>query len=406
MSLIQKYTIDVPQQELDLLQKKLELATLPDELEDSGWDYGAPLADIKRLVARWKSGYDWREHESRLNATLPQFTTDIDVDGFGTLNIHFVHQQSESKKAIPLLFCHGWPGHFLEVAKILPELVKGSTDVPAFHVVAPSLPNYGFSEGVKKRGFNIKHYSEVCHELMMKLGYTQYVTQGGDWGFYVTRYMGIHYPEHCRASHYNLYPSFPGIKNPIVAAKFYLQYLVFGLPKHIKQGLDKAYHTHSEGWGYFQEQSTKPQTIGYSQADSPVGLLAWIYEKLHDWTDSYPWSDDEVLTWVSLYSFSRAGPAAASRIYYETMKAGDHKGVCMYNSKTKVGVSRFPQEIFPFPTDWGHTLGPLVYEKEHDKGGHFAAYETPELIVSDLRAMFGKKGGAYASVQGKDGYQA
>lgn len=150
MAPIQEYKIAVPDSQLELLRKKLELTTFPDELEDAGWSYGAPLADVKRLHNQWLNKYDWRAHESKINQSLPQYTTDIDVDGFGSLKIHFVHQPSASSKAIPLLFCHGWPGHFLEVAKILPELVKGGNDYPAFHVVAPSLPNYAFSEGVKK----------------------------------------------------------------------------------------------------------------------------------------------------------------------------------------------------------------------------------------------------------------
>lgn len=149
MASIQPYQIHVPESALELLRKKLELSTFPDELDAAGWDYGAPLADVKRLTNHWLNNYNWRTHEEKLNQ-LPQFTTDINVDGFGTLNIHFIHQKSDVEKAIPLLFCHGWPGSFIEVSKIMPLLTKGGKDGPAFHVVAPSLPNYGFSEGVKK----------------------------------------------------------------------------------------------------------------------------------------------------------------------------------------------------------------------------------------------------------------
>ena len=376
----------------------------PDELEDSGWDYGAPLADIKRLVAYWKSGYDWRQHERRINSTLPQYTTDVEVDGFGTINVHFVHQESDAVNAIPLLFCHGWPGHFLEVSKILPDLVKGGKDAPAFHVVAPSLPNFGFSQGVSRRGFALQQYAEVCHKLMVKLGYGQYVTQGGDWGYAITRFMGRQYPHACHGSHVNMYPTLPYFKNPLLALEFYSQYFVFGLPKTAKEGLDRAKNFQDEGSGYFQEQSTKPQTIGYSQADSPVGLLAWIYEKLHEWTDAYPWTDDEVLTWVSIYFFSRAGPAAASRIYYEVYHKKGFETAARYNPGVKMGVSRFPREIVAFPTKWAHAIGPLVYQAEYEQGGHFAAFENPTAIVTDLRTMFGKGGGAFGVVEGKSGY--
>ena len=150
MASVRPFQISVPQEKLDLLQKKLSLTTLPDELDAAGWAYGAPLADIKRLVSRWQNGYSWREQEAKINAEMPQYVMPIDVDGFGSLNIHFVHQRSEVSNAIPLLFVHGWPGHFLEAAKVLPDLVKGGKNYPAFHVVAPSLPNFGFSDGIKQ----------------------------------------------------------------------------------------------------------------------------------------------------------------------------------------------------------------------------------------------------------------
>ncbi|KAL9060571.1 MAG: hypothetical protein Q9162_000522 [Coniocarpon cinnabarinum] len=174
MPSVQPYQIDIPQSQLDHVHKKLELTTLPDELDDAGWSYGAPLSNIKRLLAHWQNSYDWRQHEKRINDSLTQYTTDIDVDGFGTLNIHFVHHRSDVTNAIPLLFCHGWPGHFFEGSKIVSKLVQGGTNQPAFHVVMPSLPNFGFSEGVSKKGFGHSQYAEVCHKLMMRLGYDQY----------------------------------------------------------------------------------------------------------------------------------------------------------------------------------------------------------------------------------------
>ena len=149
MASIQPYKIAVPQEKLDILKKKLELASFPDELDDSEWDYGSPLADIKRLTALWKDGYDWRSAETKLNE-CPQFTTDIPIDGYETFKVHFIHRKSETKNAIPLIFVHGWPGSFDEVTKILPKLVEGGKDQPAFHVVAPSLVNFGFSQGTKK----------------------------------------------------------------------------------------------------------------------------------------------------------------------------------------------------------------------------------------------------------------
>ncbi len=174
MAPIEAYSISVSEDKIDLLHQKLALATFPDELDSAGWSYGAPLSDIKRLTTYWRNSYDWRAQESKLNKELPQYMTTINVDGFGSLKIHFVHQKSNVQNAIPLLFCHGWPGSFLEVSKILPELVEGGSHYPAFHVVAPSLPNYAFSEGVKTRGFGPRQYAEVCHRLMLALGYSQY----------------------------------------------------------------------------------------------------------------------------------------------------------------------------------------------------------------------------------------
>lgn len=174
-----------------------------------------------------------------------------------------------------------------------------------------------------------------------------------------------------------------------------------------KAGLERGQWFEKEGAGYFAEQSTKPQTIGYSMTDSPVGLLSWIYEKLHDWSDSYPWTDDEVLTWISIYYFSTAGPAASQRIYYEASHDGEGgmMGVISdYIPDVKLGIARFPKELVLQPKLWAQTLGPLVFESEHDSGGHFAAWEKPEAIVKDLRTMFGKEGGAWAVVKDKTGY--
>lgn len=238
---------------------------------------------------------------------------------------------------------------------------------------------------------------------MLALGYTEYVTQGGDWGSFITRAIGRAYPKHCKASHLNMTTaSFPKPNQPLL----FLQFMLTPFTPVERARLGRIQSHIDEGLGYFQIQSTKPQTIGYSQADSPIGLLAWIYEKLHIWTDGYPWTDDEILTWVSIYLLSRAGPAAASRIYYEAMK--DMKR-SLVETKTwlpdvKLGISYFPKEILNTPKLWAHTMGPVVFQNEHGKGGHFAAWEMPEMIVGDLRAMFGKSGGAYGVVKGRTGY--
>lgn len=179
MADIKPYTISIPASRVDDLKQRLALARFPDELDGAGWDMGAPLEDVKRLTKYWTEKYDWRSAEQELN-DLPHFITDIQCDGFESLAIHFIHQPSKVKNAIPLLFIHGWPGHFEEVIKILKPLGDGDgINSPAFHIVAPSLPNYGFSEGSKKRGFAQEQYAETLNKLMLKLGYKEYVTQGG-----------------------------------------------------------------------------------------------------------------------------------------------------------------------------------------------------------------------------------
>ncbi|KAK3316656.1 epoxide hydrolase [Apodospora peruviana] len=387
---IKPFKINIPNSDLARLKKKLELVEFPDELPVSdSWEYGVPITDMKRLVGYWREGYDWRQHEAELNR-MPQFTTSIDVDGFGPINIHFVHKRSKRKGAIPLIFCHGWPGSFIEIVKILPLLVDPSGDDPAFDVIAPSLPNFGFSEGPSKPGFGVHQYAESLHKLMLKLGYDKYVTQGGDWGFSVTRFMGIRYPGHCVASHLNyLWVNPPKLfKQPLL----YLQNLL-PYSKKEKEGLARTKWFYDQGYGYNVEQSTRPATIGFALEDSPVALLAWIYEKLHDWTDSYPWSDDEILTWISIYLFSDAGPAASARIYYETTHPS-HCEHLEYNPKVKLGLSTFPGDLVVSPWCCRRTLGPVVFDAVHEEGGHFAAYEKPELLVGDLRTMFGINGGA------------
>ncbi|KAF9064795.1 alpha/beta-hydrolase [Rhodocollybia butyracea] len=390
------FKIAISDEQLSLLSKKLALHVLPDELEGAGKKYGASLTDVRRLVSRWQNSFDWRKEEARINEELPQFTRDIDVEGHGTLNIHYVHQKSEVDNAIPMLFVHGWPGSFIEVRKILPLLLNPGPDHPAFHVVALSLPGYGFSQGPKLQGFKSAQYAEVGNKLMLALGYEKYVTQGGDWGSIVTRQMANMYGnKHLMAWHTNFLLTTP----PTPTSK--------PLPEELsdpRAARGQWYFT--QGNGYFVLQSTQPQTIGYSLADSPVGLLTWIYEKLVNWTDNYPWDDDEVLTWISIYWFSRAGPAAASYMYYEIDQTGEITAPFNWTTEApvKLGASSFPKEIFYAPPSWVKVYRGLVFQADHDRGGHFAAYEVPELLVQDLRMMFGKAGPAYGVVPNKSGY--
>ncbi|KAK7040716.1 hypothetical protein VNI00_009622 [Paramarasmius palmivorus] len=417
------FIISIPEMSISLLRQKLDLVRFPDELDDAGWLYGAPLNDVKRLVNRWKDGYNWKAHEKSLNDELPQFIREIEVDGFGSLSIHYVHKRSEiTENAIPLLFVHGWPGSFVEARKILPLLTTGT---PSFHVVAVGLPGYGFSEGSNKKGFSIAQYAEARHEfivdetetqvghkLMLALGYNEYAnmfesdTRRG-LGLYrrhpsakcmridststqITRAIAATYgPTHVKAWHTNLqFGQKPETDPPE------------GYTDAEKAGIERSKWFEEKGSGYFAEQSTQPQTLGYSLSDSPVGLLAWIYEKLVNWTDSYPWEDDEILTWVSIYWFSRSGPAASIRIYYEYMQ---NRAETRTDAVVPLGNSYFPKDLWVPPRSWINEKN-LVFESRHDSGGHFAAHEKPDELVDDLRKMFGRNGPAFGVVAGKDGY--
>ncbi|PPR05380.1 hypothetical protein CVT24_007994 [Panaeolus cyanescens] len=397
------FKISVSDEELAQLKQRLNFTRLPDELEGVSWDYGVPLADVKRLVKKWASDeYDWRKEEQKLNDELPQFTRDIEVDGFGALNVHYIHQKSTAPNAIPLLFVHGWPGSFIEVRKILPLLVETSPDHPSFHVVTYSLPGYGFSEAPKMPGFELTQMAELGNKLMVVLGYNEYVTQGGDWGYLITRRQArIYGGKHVKAWHSNFQLADP--PHPINRPLLLLSHFLWGYSEKEKEGLKRSQWYQNKGSGYFHEQSTQPQTLGYSLADSPVGLLAWIYEKLITWTDEYPWTDDEVLTWVSIYWFSRAGPAASLRIYYEVVKGNPSLFTEMEHTTISMGYSYFPREIISLPRRWLRASN-LVFESEHDQGGHFAAHEKPNELVGDLRSMFKKGGPAFGVVPSKNGY--
>ncbi|KAI0633455.1 alpha/beta-hydrolase [Trametes polyzona] len=401
------FKVAVPEEELELLRKRLDLARFPDELDEAGWEYGAPLADVKRLAGYWRNGFDWRKAEAAINA-LPQFTRDVEVEGFGSLNVHYVHKKSEvTENAIPLLFIHGWPGHFLEVRKMLPLLTAGPPEQPSFHVVALSLPGFGFSEAPKKKGFGPKQYAEVANRLMIGVGYDEYVIQGGDWGHYasdIAGYLATYYGQASVKGWLSNYTN-------AVAPKFrtspwlYLTHLVTPYSRKEKEGLAASIEFRTKGSGYMHEQATRPQTLGYSLADSPVGLLGWIYEKLVGWSDEYPWTDDEVLEWVSVYQFSRAGPGASLRIYHECTAGYTRRAVDFVRwSSVPLGFAMFPKELNRVPRRWLRTLANVVFESEHDHGGHFAAHERPEDLADDVRAMFGRGGPACGVVSGKSGY--
>ncbi|KAF2131488.1 alpha/beta-hydrolase [Dothidotthia symphoricarpi CBS 119687] len=404
------YTISVQDSAIEKLKRKLSDADYPDELDTpSQWPYGSPLADVKRLAKYWETAFSWRKVEASLNQ-LPNFRKKVEVEGFGAIDVHFVWKKSSNPNAIPLLFCHGWPGSFIEVSKLLPLLEAGESEgSPAFHIIAPSLPNFGFSQKITKPGFALSQYAETCHRLMQDLGYAKYVTQGGDWGFYITRIMSILYPDHVLANHINMVRAQPPTfsSQPALA----LQHAITPYTDAEQRGIDRSNWFIDQGQAYRILQSTKPQTISYAFADSPVALLAWIYEKLVDWTDAYPWSDEEILTWVSIYWFSTAGPNAHVRIYYEaqhnpTEQVPNRDRASQWVDTVKLGLAHFPRELSCVPKIWGKTMGPVVYESDNDKGGHFAAWERPDVIAEDLQKMFKKGGPCFGVIPSQNGYQA
>ncbi|QRW15236.1 epoxide hydrolase [Ceratobasidium sp. AG-Ba] len=396
---IQPFSISVPDQQLEEISKKLSLTRLPDELDlpaGQEWDWGVPLAVLKPTIEYWRTQYNWRTVEERLNRTLPQFTTDIETVSNGIQKLHFVHKRSGNPAAIPLIFVHGWPGNFLEVSKMIDELTNPKdSKSPSFHVVAPSLPGFVFSQRANSPGMEAQSTAAAFDALMKKLGYKHYLAQGGDWGALVCRGFAVYHQDSCLGTHQNYWfsgaPTF--VQNPLLAVKVALGRI--GLPggysKQDMGGLKAAEEFATTGSAYAHVQETRPQTLAVALTDSPAGLLAWIGEKLHAWTDSYPWTPEEWITWTMLYWID--GPAGGLRFYKENFpnvaairaSSISESPIGFKWSPTPFGFSSFPKEIIPVPPEWAALRQNLVYSKQHTRGGHFAAWEVPELLADDIR---------------------
>lgn len=371
MSAITPFELKIPESELVALADRLDHARWPELEPVDDWSQGTKLAALKELVAYWRIEYDWRRCEARLNA-IGQFTTEIDG-----LSIHFLHKRSSRADAVPLIITHGWPGSVVEFLGVIDELTEPSDpEAMAFHVVAPSLPGYGFSGKPTGTGWGVERIAKAWAMLMDRLGYESWVAQGGDWGSAVTTAIGQLAPEGCKGIHLNMPIGRPGPED-----------MQSTDPKVLRAFKALGFY---QDWdsGYSKLQSTRPQTIGYSLVDSPIGLAAWILEKVYYWTDNEgsPWdalSMDQVLDDIMLYWLPATG-ASAARLYWESFaKFGDGKVTI------PSGASAFPREILPAPRAWAErTLTNLVYWNDVDKGGHFAAWEQPELFVSELRACF------------------
>mmetsp|Transcript_53352 Transcript_53352/g.170948 ORF Transcript_53352/g.170948 Transcript_53352/m.170948 type:complete len:446 (+) Transcript_53352:55-1392(+) len=388
------FTISVPEEQLEDLRRRLLAArVVPDEIEDAGrdpngaWAYGTDRQTLQAYLHHWLEAFDWRRQEAALNA-LPHFT--LPVRGLRT---HFIHQRSEDPAAIPLLLVHGWPGSIVEFLKVIPPLAAAG-----FHVVAPSVPGYGWSEAPKRRGANTGFMAEQLHQLMMQLGYDQYAAQGGDWGGIITSFIAGQYPQHCVALHLNFCVAMP-------PRDWYgLLKTVLGLPFMSSEewaGLASTRYFLQYETAYQQIQGTKPQSLAYGLNDSPVGLLAWILEKFQSWSDSRGGgpedagiTKDEILTNVMVYWVTQT-IASSCRIYYETLpyRPGATGGLLSAGGApgyvpVPTGVLWARSELIKAPRHVAALAFNIKHWSPQEKGGHFFALEQPELLVADVRRFF------------------
>jgi pimeloyl-ACP methyl ester carboxylesterase len=384
---IQPFNVEFSDEQMEELRRRISAARFPDrELVDDR-SQGVQLATLRELARYWANEYDFGRLAERLNG-LPQFTTEIDG-----VDVHFVHVRSQHEDALPLIMTHGWPGSIVELLETVGPLsdptAHGGNADDAFHVVLPSLPGYGFSSRPKEIGWYTGRVAQAWAELMERLGYTRYVAQGGDQGAAVTDDMAHQGPQGLVGVHMNLLRAALGT--------------TAGLPTESEEeqaALAAVSLFKSNGFGYFLEQSTRPQTIGYALLDSPVALAAWMLD--HD-TDSYykiskafvdgrpvgGLTRDHVLDNVTLYWVTATG-ASAARSYWEGGHAAQQAAGKTPPAVTiPVGFTTFPGEIFRAPRSWVQKLYPtLVYFNEAARGGHFAAWEEPDLFAQELRAAF------------------
>jgi epoxide hydrolase len=367
------FKIAVPDAVLADLKDRLARTRFPSEIEGSGWDYGTNLSYLRELVTDWRTSFDWRAQERKLNQ-LPQFKTQID-----SLDIHFIHQKSSRTDAIPLVFVHGWPGSVLEVTKIIGPLTEPSAGETAFHVVALSLPGYGFSDKPKQSGISNRRIAGIIAQLMARLGYQRYGAQGGDWGGFIVRQLGLVDPQHLIGLHSNMCVAGPPPgPNPNE-----------GVPPDELKRVEAARQRSANESAYSQLQGTKPQTIGYSLNDSPAGLAAWIVEKFRTWSDSggnveTKFTKDELLTNIMIYWVTETGPSSV-RLYYENRRDPGLQG----KVQVPFACAVFPFEMFVIaPKQWVEASYNLVQYTVMPRGGHFAAMEEPQLLVEDVRKFF------------------
>ena len=373
MSEITPFTINIPEEQITDLQNRINNTRWAEEECVNDWSQGIPLTYVREVADYWANQYDWRKSEQYLN-TFDHYQTNIN-----DLDIHFIHQKSPHQNAYPLVITHGWPGSIIEFHKVIQPLVNptkhGGKAEDAFHVICPSLPGYGFSGKPTVSGWGVEKIAQTWDQLMIRLGYGNYGAQGGDWGAAVTTQIGRNVG-HCDGIHINMpigRPTPESLQDPTDEEKSALEGL-----------------TYYQEWdsGYSKQQSTRPQTLGYGLVDSPVGQMAWIIEKFWSWMDcdGHPENTltrDELLDNVMLYWLTASG-ASSARLYWESF--GSFGGGDKVEIPT--GVASFPKEIIRSPRRWCEQSYNITHWTTMPKGGHFGAFEQPELFVNDLRTFF------------------
>lgn len=372
---IRDFTVDVPQAALDDLKERLARTRWPEKETVDDWDQGIPLAYAQQLAAYWRDDHDWRAVEARLNA-LPNYLATVDA-----LDIHFLHVRSANPAARPLVLTHGWPGSVLEFLDVIEPLAAD------YHLVIPSLPGYGFSGKPAEAKWNVEHIGAAWDALMQALGYDRYFAQGGDWGSAVTCAIGMNHADRCAGIHVNMVVGAPPPD------------LMTDLTDSEKLYLARFGWYQSKDSGYSTQHATRPQTIGYALTDSPVGQMAWIVEKFHGWTDcghqlggqsigGHPenaLSKDAMLDTVSLYWLT-ASAASSARLYWHSFRSFAAGEILV-----PTGCSLFPNEIMRLSRRWAERrYKNIVYWNELERGGHFAAWEQPELFVGEVRAALAR----------------
>lgn len=369
MSEVVPFRLNVPQADLDDLAQRLARTRWPDELPGIGWEHGIPLARVKELAERWRTVYDWRAQEAKLNA-LPQFTTEIDG-----ANIHFVHVRSPEADALPLIITHGWPSTVADFLDVIGPLsdprAHGGDPRDAFHLVIPTLPGYTLSGPTREAGWDVNRIARAWAVLMDRLGYKRYGAQGGDWGWPISNALGTVAKDRVVGVHLN-YLASPPPTGDVELSEDELERLE----------RQKAYVANPAG--YWQMQSTRPQTLAYGLTDSPVGQLAWIADKVTEWTDPASGIDDDrLLTTATLYWVTGTA-GSSSRLHRENAPRGGPPNPC----PVPLGAAVFAHDLVRPVRRLVERVYDVVHWTEFDRGGHFPAVEAPDLLTDDIRAFF------------------